>query len=284
MATQTAISTVGRNRLEGKVAIITGGDQGIGRAIALRFAAEGADIAFCYRRNRRGAEEVVARITAGIAGTGRGVPIAPAVGAMGRKALALQADVSDTAQAQNFITTVFARFGTADILVNNAGLERRADFWDVTEQDYDVVLNVNLKGVFFTTQAVVRHWMTVKKPGKIINISSVHEELPFPHFASYCASKGGLKMLTRNLAIELAPYGITINNIAPGAIETPINKALLNDPAKLKPLLENIPLRRLGTPEDVAGVATFLASADSDYITGTTVLVDGGLLWSYEEQ
>jgi glucose 1-dehydrogenase len=273
MATQTAIRSVGRNRLDGKVAIITGGDQGIGRAIALRLAAEGADIAFCYRANRIGAEEVVARIT----GDGAGART-------GRKALALQADVSDAAQVQNFITTVLARFGTADILLNNAALERRADFWEVTEQDYDLVLNVNLKGVFFTTQAVVRHWMAAKQSGKIINISSVHEELPFPHFASYCASKGGLKMLARDLAIELAPYGITINNIAPGAIETPINKALLNDPAKLKPLLENIPLRRLGTAEDVAGAAAFLASADSDYITGTTVLVDGGLLWSYEEQ
>ncbi len=273
MSTQTAISSVGRNRLEGKVAIITGGDQGIGRAIALRLASEGADIALCYRANRSGAEEVAASITRAAAGTG-----------VERRVLALQADVSDTAEIQSFIAAVFERFGTADILVNNAGLERRADFWDVTEQDYDLVLNVNLKGVFFTTQKVVRHWLAAKQHGKIINISSVHEELPFPHFASYCASKGGLKMLTRDLAVELAAYGITINNIAPGAIETPINKALLNDPAKLNPLLENIPLKRLGTADDVAGVAAFLASADADYITGTTVLVDGGLLWSYEEQ
>jgi glucose 1-dehydrogenase len=272
MATQTVQSNVVSKRLEGKVAIVTGGDQGIGRAIALRLAAEGADIAFSYRANRTGAEEVVNRIT-----KDGGVQT-------GRQAKAFQEDFSDTAQAQNFINTLCDHFGRSDILVNNAGLERRADFWEVTEQDYDLVLNVNLKAVFFITQAVVRRWLKAKQPGKVINISSVHEELPFPHFASYCASKGGLKMLMRDLAVELAPFGITVNNIAPGAIETPINKALLSDPSKLKPLLENIPLKRLGTAEDVAGVAAFLASPDADYITGNTVLVDGGLLWSYQEQ
>lgn len=273
MATQTVQSNVVANRLEGKVAIVTGGDQGLGRAIALRLAAEGADIVFSYKSNRSGAEEVINQITAAD----------PTTGAR-RRAMAFQEDFSDTAQTQRFITSLCDHFGRADILVNNAGLERRADFWEVTEQEYDLVLNVNLKAVFFITQAVVRRWMSAKQGGKVINISSVHEELPFPHFASYCASKGGLKMLARDLAIELAPFGITVNNIAPGAIETPINKALLNDPAKLKPLLENIPLKRLGTPDDVAGVAAFLASRDADYITGATVFVDGGLIWSYEEQ
>jgi len=267
MATQTVPNRVAPNRLEGKVAIITGGDQGIGRSIALRLAADGADIVFSYRANRTGADEVVHLITDS-----------------GRRAMALQADFNNRAQAQKFIADLYDHFGTTDILVNNAGLERRSDFWEVSEQEYDMVLNVDLKAPFFITQAVVQRWISAKRAGKIINISSVHEELPFPHFATYCASKGALKMLMRDLAIELAPFGITVNNIAPGAIETPINKALLNDPAKLKPLLENIPLKRLGTGEDVAGVAAFLASPDADYITGSTVFVDGGLLWSYEEQ
>jgi len=255
------------NGLVGKVAAVTGGDQGIGRAIAERLAREGADIAICYRKNKVGADEVVAGIK-----TGK------------RRAAAFQADVGKVSDGQRFIEEAVATLGKVDILVNNAGLEKRAEFWDVTEQDFDAVLDVNLKGMFFVTQAVVRHLRETGRPGKIINISSVHEELPFPNFASYCASKGGIKMLTRNLSIELAPSKITINSIAPGAIETPINTNLLHDPVKLKALLGNIPLARLGTPEDVAGLASFLSSEDSDYMTGTTLFVDGGLLWNYQEQ
>jgi glucose 1-dehydrogenase len=255
------------SRLDGKVVAVTGGDQGIGRAIVERLAAEGADVALCFRSNKAGADEVVA-----------------AIQKSGRKAAAFPCDVGKVAEGQRFINEAAVKFGRIDILVNNAGLERRADFWDVTEEDYDTVLDVNLKGPFFVTQAFVRQRIEAKAGGKVINISSVHEELPFPHFASYCASKGGIKMLTRNLSIELAPLGITINSIAPGAIETPINKKLLNDPVKLKSVLENIPLKRLGKPEDVASVAAFLASPDSDYVTGTTYFVDGGLTWNYQEQ
>ncbi len=255
------------SRLQGKSIAITGGDQGIGRAIAERLSEDGADIAICYRSNHAGANEVVDEMKK-----------------LNRHATAIQCDVGKIADGQHFIAKAVEQLGKLDILVNNAGLEKRADFWDVNEADWDAVLNVNLKGLFFLTQAFVRHRMQAKGGGKIINVSSVHEELPFPHFSSYCASKGGVKMLTRNLSIELAPLGITINSIAPGAIETPINRNLLNDPAKLKALLENIPLNRLGQPSDVASIASFMASDDCSYVTGTTFFVDGGLLWNYQEQ
>jgi len=146
------------------------------------------------------------------------------------------------------------------------------------------VLAVNLRGPFFLAQAFARHLREAGHGGRIINNSSVHEELPHPNFASYCASKGGLKMLMRNLAIELAPLGITVNNVAPGAIETPINRKLLQQPDKLAGLLQDIPARRLGQPRDIAGAVAFLASDEADYITGTTLVIDGGLLWNYHEQ
>ena len=255
------------NRLVGKVAAITGGNQGIGLGIAQRFIQEGAAVSICYRAKKEDAEKVAAELRSG-----------------GGKAVAIQADVSKLNESPRYISETVTQLGGLDILVNNAGVEKNASFWDVTEADYDAVMNVNLKGLFFMTQAAARYWMQAKRPGKVINISSVHEELPFPHFASYCASKGGVKMLARTLSIELAPYNITINNIAPGAIETPINKNLLNNQKELNSLLENIPLRRLGKPEDVAAVAAFLAADESNYVTGTTFVVDGGLTWNYQEQ
>ena len=168
--------------------------------------------------------------------------------------------------------------------MNNAGVERGAEFTDVSEHDYDLVLDVNLKGPFFCTQAFVKRLAAAGRPGRVINMSSVHEDMVFPHFATYCASKGGLRMLMRDLAVELGPMGITVNNIAPGAIQTPINKGLLQDKPKLDALLANIPLGRLGSVDDVAGLAAFLASDDAAYITGSTFVIDGGLMRNYHEQ
>lgn len=259
-------------KLEEKVALVTGSSQGIGQAIAIRLAQEGANVVINYRSHPEGAEETLSKVKAA-GGTCYAVD-----------GFTIQADTGTVADIERMIADSVNHFGKLDILVNNAGIEKNADFWKVTEADYDAVMSVNLKGVFFATQAFVKHRMDIKQPGKVINISSVHEELPFPHFAAYCASKGGLKMLTRNLSVELAPLGITINNVAPGAIETPINTKLLNDPEKLGALLNNIPLGRLGKPGDVASIVAFLASAESDYVTGTTFFVDGGLLWNYQEQ
>jgi glucose 1-dehydrogenase len=254
-------------KLADKVILVTGSSQGIGAGIALRLAQEGADIVLNYHSHPEEADDVKGKITA-----------------LGRRAVSVGADLGTVEGVAKLIEDGVAGLGRIDILVNNAGVEKNASFWDVTEKDYDLVLNLNLKGPFFTTQAFVQHLQARKAGGKVINISSVHEELPFPHFTSYCASKGGLKMMMRNLSIELAPLGITINNVAPGAIETPINTKLLNDPEKLKALLANIPLNRLGKPADVAGAVAFLASSDADYITGTTLVVDGGLTWDYSEQ
>lgn len=259
-------------KLKEKIALVTGSSQGIGQAIAIRLAQEGASIVINYRSHPEGAEETLSKVKA----AGGQCHIVDG--------FTIQADTGTVADVQRMIADSISHFGKLDILVNNAGIEKNANFWDVTEADYDAVMNVNLKGIFFATQAFVQHLLETKQPGKIINISSVHEELPFPHFAAYCASKGGLKMLTRNLAVELAPHGININNVAPGAIETPINTKLLNDPQKLGALLKNIPLGRLGQPGDVASIVAFLASSESDYVTGTTFFVDGGLLWNYQEQ
>jgi glucose 1-dehydrogenase len=256
-------------KLEDKVALVTGGGQGLGKAIALRLASEGASVVVDYVGDPAPAQEVVQAIEA--------------AGSAGH-AVALADDVSHVANARQMVDAAVERFGRLDVLVNNAGVEKNVPFWDVTEADYDFVLDVNVKGVFFATQAFVRHARSAGRGGKVINISSVHEELPFPHFASYCASKGAVKMLTRTLAIELAPLGITVNAIAPGAFETPINTALLRDKEKLAAVLQNIPLRRMGRPEEVAGLAAFLASPEADYVTGTTYVMDGGLTWNYQEQ
>ena len=253
--------------LAGKVAVITGSSSGIGQSIAIRLAGEGAAVVVNFAGRPEGAEATKATIEAA-----------------GGKAISVQADVSKMADTQNLIDQAWQQLGGCDILVNNAGIEKGSDFWDTPEADYDAVLAVNLKGPFFLTQAFVRKLRDAKKPGRVINISSVHEDMVFPHFATYCASKGGMRMLMRNLAVELGPLGITVNNVAPGAIATPINASMMSDPAKLDPLLRNIPLGRLGTPEEVAGLVAYLASEEAGYITGSTYVMDGGLMRNYHEQ
>lgn len=254
-------------RLQGKVALVTGSGQGIGRAIAVKLAREGARVVVEDREDSDRTRETLAQIRAA-----------------GSSGCVIAGDIGDAQIDRRVIEQSVAAMGQVDILVNNAGIEKRAPFAEVTEADFDAVMDVNLRGVFFLTQAFAHHVRERGDGGVVVNVSSVHEELPFPHFASYAASKGGLKMLMRDLAIELAPLGIRVNNIAPGAVQTPINAALMAQPDKLKALLTNIPLKRLGTPEDVAHAAAFLASDEAAYITGTTLFVDGGLLWNYAEQ
>ena len=254
-------------RLQGKVAIVTGASSGIGQGIAKRLGSEGAKVIVDYVGSPDGANET-----------------ARAIKDAGSDAEIVEADVTSVDAVRALVDAAWTRFGSADILVNNAGMEKKSDFWDTTETDYDKVMAVNLRGPFFLSQAFVRRLRDRRKPGRIINISSVHEDMVFPGFATYCCSKGGLRMLMRDLAVELGPLGITVNNVAPGAIATPINKSLLENKAELDALLGNIPLHRLGTPEDVAGVVAFLASEDGSYVTGSTFVIDGGLMRSYREQ
>ena len=254
-------------RLAGKVAIVTGASTGIGQAIAIRLGSEGASVVIDLISHPEGADAAKSQIEAA-----------------GGKAAIVQADITKTADIQNLVEQAWSQFGGCDILVNNAGVEKGAPFQEVTEADYDLVMNTNLRAAFFLTQKFVQKLLAAKKPGRVINISSVHEDMVFPNFASYCAAKGGMRMLMRDLAMELGPSGITVNNVAPGAIATPINASLLADKPKLDALLNNIPLGRMGTPEEVAGVVAFLASDEAAYVTGSTYFVDGGLIRNYKEQ
>lgn len=254
-------------RLAGKVAIVTGAGTGIGQAIAMRLGSEGAKVLIDYVGGPQGARETKHAIEQG-----------------GGEAEIALGDVTRMDDVRALVDAAWDRFGSADLLVNNAGIEHRSDFWDTTEEEYDRVMAVNLRGAFFLSQALVRRLRAAKKSGRIVNISSVHEDMVFPGFSTYCCSKGGMRMLMRNLAMELGPLGITVNNVAPGAISTPINKSLLENKQQLNALLNNIPLGRMGTPEDVAGVVAFLVSDDAAYVTGSTFVVDGGLMRNYKEQ
>ena len=247
--------------LNGKAALVTGADSGIGRAIALECARQGADIGVNYHRDANGANQVVAEIQK-----------------MGRKAFAFQGDVSRSDDVSRMVQQTVEQLGKIDVMVNNAGLEEYSPFLDKTEAQWDRVIGVDLKGPFLCSQAAAREMVKRGRGGTIINISSVHEELAFPGYAAYCAAKGGLRMLCRDMALELAPYHINVVNVGPGAIATPINAETLKDAEKRAALEKEIPLHRIGTPDEVGKLVAFLASDDGSYITGTTFFIDGGLM------
>ena len=261
------MNAIATARLQGKVVLVTGAAQGIGLGIAERLGREGAQVAMNVLREDARSQAAQQQVAA----------LAP-------RCQVFAADVAQAAAGRQLVADVVATFGRLDVLVNNAGIERRAGVLDIQEADYDAVLAVNLKGPLFLSQAFALQARQAGRGGSIVNISSVHEELPFPHFASYCASKGGVKMLMRDLSVELAPLGITVNNIAPGAIKTPINAHLMSDPALMAALMKNIPLKRLGSPEENAGAVAFLCGDDAGYMTGSTLFIDGGLLRNYAEQ
>ena len=244
-----------------KVAIVTGATTGIGRETALHLAREGAAVTVDYVGKPAPADEVVAQIEKA-----------------GGRALAVQADVSHPDDVQRLFSQTVGKFGRLDILINNAGIEEEMDFWEVPTDLWQRILAVNLSGPFFCAQAAAKQMISQKDGGRIINISSVHEDMPMPTNAPYCATKGGLRMLMRTIAVELAPHGITVNNIGPGAIDTPLDKPTKDNPAKLKTLLGEIPLGRMGTSEEVAALAVFLASDAAAYVTGSTYFIDGGML------
>ena len=245
-------------KLEGQVALVTGGSRSIGRAVALAFAREGAAVAVNYVSHAEEAESAVREIEK-----------------QGRRALAVRADASQRAQVQAMVDEVTTRLGPIDILVNNAGVQKRVFFLELDEADWDWMLGVNLKGYFLVGQAVAAR-MKARGRGKIINVSSEAAGFPAPRMTAYCVSKAGVAMLTKCMALELAPYGIRVNALAPGLTRTDINRKDLEDDTFLKARLTRIPLGRVMAPEDLVGAAIFLASADSDMMTGMTLQVDGG--------
>ena len=249
--------------LQGKVAIVTGGNSGIGKAIVEYLAELGAQVVIDYRSHPEATEELEREI-----------------GSYGGCSFGVQADVSKLDDIQRLIDAAVAQYGRIDVMVNNAGVETRTSVLDTTPEQYDKVLDVNLRGVFFATQYAAKQMIAQGGGGRIINISSVHEDWPMPGNTAYCLAKGGVRMLTRTAALELAPHGITMVNVGPGAVATPINESTMNNPELMAKLNAAIPLGRMARPEEIAKVVGFLASDGASYNTATTIFADGGIMQS----
>ncbi len=248
-------------RLQGKTAVVTGAATGIGQAIAVAFAQAGAAVVVDYVGDTNAPQDTISKIDA-----------------IGGKSRAIAADISKPDQVNALIQQTVAAFGKLDIFVNNAGIEKKFAFVDYPLEEWQKIMAVNLTGPFLCAQAAAKQMIAQGHGGRILNISSIHEDLPMPTNAPYCASKGGLRMLMRTIAVELAPHQITVNNIGPGAIYTPIDKDVESDPKLNSQILAEIPMGRWGKPEEVAQLAVYLASEDAAYVTGSTHFIDGGML------
>lgn len=246
--------------LEGKTIVVTGGNSGIGEQISLAAAAEGANIVIDYVAHPEATDSLIARIEQA-----------------GGHAVGVDADITSAADLHTMVQKAVDAFGSLDVLVNNAGIEDRKSLLEETEDGYDEVMAVNMKSAFFGTQAAAKQFIAQGDGGLVLNISSVHEDWPMPGNLAYCVSKGGMRMLARSGGVELGPHGIRIVNIAPGAVDTPINTATTSDPEKLRKLDDAIPLGRPAKPHEIAEVVVFLASGKASYMTSTTVTIDGGI-------
>ena len=247
--------------LKGKTIVVTGGNSGIGEAIVLAAAGEGADVVIDYVVHPEETTELIGKVEAA-----------------GGRAVGVKADVSKVDDLKRMVQTAIDNFGQLDVLVNNAGVETRTSLLDTTEADYDKVLDINLKSAFFGTQLAAKQFIAQGNGGIVINISSVHEDWPMPGNVAYCVSKGGTRMLTRTAGVELGEHGVRVINIGPGAVATPINASTMSDPEKMKALDAAIPLGRLAEPGEIADMVVFLASGKADYLTATTVFIDGGIM------
>lgn len=247
--------------LKGKVAIVTGGNSGIGAMIALELARQGANLVIDYISHPEATEELERKVSA-----------------LGDQAIGISADVSKVADLQKLVDGAVKQFGRLDIMVNNAGVETRTSVLDTTEAQYEKVLEINLKSAFFGTQIAAKQMIKQGGGGRIINITSVHEDWPMPGNIAYCLSKGGMRMLTRTAGIELAKHNILVVGVGPGAVATPINLVTMKDPVLMEKLDAAIPLGRMAKPEEIASVVSFLAGEGASYITATTVFTDGGIM------